>query len=406
MRAGAKPKTYRARVVAAAIGACAGLGCAGRAGPSRQMAPVIGGVGATCAGTMPADAPSFLPGQWVDITPPGILKGKPLTCIGQGIAVDPCNTGTVYWGNTPYEEARGGLFKTKNGGASWMKLGPFDEPLHIRIDPRNPDHLYVGDGVRGNTRGFWVSWDGGETWAKPRAWSELAQREHIFIDDVYDVAVDPSDFDHVLVSSHSPYAPGSAAYGESAGIVETRDGGESWLVHKPKAAWGYGHSIDFLYAPDGRMGDAKTWLLGTQTNGIWRTQDGGSTWQQVTPINILHGGSDSYYSKAGVLYAGSVSGVLRSTDNGASWALLELGGGVSSVHGDGNLLYTGVAYLAGPQPILTSLETDGLVWRPMSGGAQAVADGGPFEMAFDRKSGVLYSSDWMQGVWALKTTPP
>ncbi len=79
--------------------------------------------------------------------------------------------------------------------------------------------------------------------------------------------------------------------------------------------------------------------------------------------------------------------------------------GYYQVIGDGNALYaqesnTG-ANSVGPQPYITSPETDGKNWSPYQGGAQTFADG-PYSMRFDPIRRVLYSSNWRTGVWALK----
>ena len=43
----------------------------------------------------------------------------------------------------------------------------------VRVDPNDSEHLYVGDGVRGSTMGFWISTDGGASFTKPAGWSAL-----------------------------------------------------------------------------------------------------------------------------------------------------------------------------------------------------------------------------------------
>jgi hypothetical protein len=121
----------------------------------------------------------FPVGEWVEITPPEVVTGAPETCIGQGLALDPRTPGTIYWGTTPYEDARGGLFKSTDFGSTWRRVASvtpawdgasdhLDMPLHVRIDPDDSNHLYAGDGVRGSSQGFFVSRDGGETFVKPR----------------------------------------------------------------------------------------------------------------------------------------------------------------------------------------------------------------------------------------------
>ena len=302
------------------------MGGAGGGAGSMPMGSVDGGKGAPtlkCTGTInsdrPGTAPVLEPGVWKNITPPGIPLGDAQNVIGQGFAIDPCNLSTVYWGTTPFDNAKGAVYKSVDGGGTWKRAGLLDEPLHVRIDPTNPKHLYSGDGVRGGTLGFWVSNDGGDTWKKPDGWI-AAGKAVGFIDDTYDVAVDPTDFKHVLVSSHSAWGWDDTKWKRNAGVMETKDGGDTWIAHEPQPTWGAGHSINFLYDPDKGIGDANTWLLGTQGDGQWRTTDAGKTWTKVLTNDIFHGGGETYYSKDGKLYSTGVSPCLqRSTDNGATW---------------------------------------------------------------------------------------
>jgi hypothetical protein len=352
----------------------------------------------------PDTAPQLTPGVWVDITPPGVNKYDETTMIGQGLVLDPCNPSVVYWGNTPYDGAYGGLFRSIDGGAHWTKLGDrtldtdlwdnkttyLDEPLHLRIDPADNQHFYAGDGVRGATQGFWISHDGGNNWTRPESFPKAAVGL-----DIYDIAVDPTDFDHALASFHSGWANNTPA-----GVVETKDGGDTWIVHPPQGDWGAGHSIKFLYDPEKGIGNADTWLLGTQGAGYFRTTDAGKTWTKVSDSGIAHGGGSVYNAANGYLYASGYPHNLRSKDNGATWEPLEALGGFTCIFGDGNLLYTGKLNLEAPgEPLMQSPETDGVSWTPYN---DQKFRNGPYEMAFDATNGVIYSSNWTSGVWTLK----
>jgi len=386
-------------------------GSAGGGGGSDPQNMAGGGNGAPtlkCTGVIDgvrsATAPVLEPGVWKNITPPGIPLGNAEDVIGQGLAIDPCNLSTVYWGTTPFDNAKGAVWKSTDGGGTWKRAGELDEPLHVRVDPTNPQHLYAGDGVRGATLGFWVSNDGGDTWQKPAGWT-AAGTQVGFIDDVYDLAVDPTDFKHILISSHAAWGWDDTKWMRNAGVMESKDGGDTWIAHDPQPTWGAGHSINFLYDPDKGIGDADTWLLGTQGDGQWRTTDAGKTWTKVSPNSIFHGGGETYYAKDGKLYATGVDPCLqRSTDNGATWTPLDAVGQCTGVWGDGTYLYTAPAYAQGMHPFYTSPEGDGLTWTPYQGGTQKFDGSGPFEMAFDSVNGILYASMWFQGVWALKVT--
>jgi hypothetical protein len=361
---------------------------------------------------LPAGAPHLVPGQWTDITPADHVayKGTNQTMIAQGIALDPCHPATLYWCTTPFDTSKGGLFKSTDAGASWKRIGKItpdyngidhiDEPLHVRVDPNDTQHLYVGDGVRGGTEGFWVSHDGGETFAKPPGWVSLESTKTMSMGDVYDVSVDPTDFKHVLVSFHGSWGWTDTKWNTSSGVLETKDGGDSFIVHEP-GAWGTGHAINFLYDPAHGVGDKNTWLLGTQGGGYYRTSNAGATWTKVSEGGIFHGGGTTFYSKTGVLYASGYPSSRRSTDNGVTWtAVGPSGGGTTCLFGDGQTLWTAPAL--GDNPYFTSLESDGATWTPYAGGAQQWHNGGPFEMTFDPVNRILYASNWEQGAMAMK----
>jgi photosystem II stability/assembly factor-like uncharacterized protein len=348
--------------------------------------------------------PSLTQGRWVNITPPGLdLSGDAFGC--SRLAMDPCHPYTLY-----VCVDQQGIYKTTDGGATWARLGTppaspnygdsvtyLDSPLDVKIDPNDPTHLYAVQGVRGATLGFWESRDGGSTWKKPAGF--VSGEQTTWTSDVYWASVDPTDFGHVLLSFHSPWA-GS----QDSGILETKDGGTTWTTHFP-AGWGAGLSVNFLYNPARGIGDANTWLVGTQWGGgFYRTSDGGGSWKNVSAQPMMHGGTGIYYAANGVLYSGANQQILRSTDNGMTWTPVgpSFADGYYKVIGDGTSLYaqeanTG-ANTAGPQPYITSAESDGLTWTKY--GDQTFSDG-PYDMVYDGLDGIVYSSNWRDGVWAL-----
>jgi photosystem II stability/assembly factor-like uncharacterized protein len=263
----------------------------------------------------------------------------------------------------------------------------------MEIDPKNPMHMYMVGGVRGSTLGFWVSNDGGDSWAQPDGFTAKANNsDDGWVNDVYDVKADPADFNHVLLTFHSPWA-----FKSDAGVLESKDGGNTWIRHVP-GAWGTGHSIWF-------MNSSTTWLLGTQTAGYWRTEDSGTTWSQVSTQDMQHGGTSAFWSKSGVLYVGAVSQILRSTDEGKTFDLVgpSTADGYYAIVSDGTSMYTAHANTGGstdPGGYFVSDEADGTSWMPFND--QTFSDG-PYRMAFDPVNSVIYSANWNAGVWALKT---
>jgi len=344
-----------------------------------------------------ASAPILPLGVWTNISPAGINfnNDKDHPIFTQGITLDPSNPDVLYLSVSSYDVFNGGLWKSSDRGSTWTKIGLgkyyhnttlVDEPIRVRVDPKNPLHLYVADGVRGDCMGFWVSTDGGKTLVMPTGFLNWVLT--IGVPDVYDCAPDPADFNHVLLAFHNPWRS------TGAGVAESLDGGETWISHYPPPGsnWYAGMSVAFL-------GNSATWLLGSQGQGYWRTANSGATWTQVSTTNIQHGGGNSYRAKSGVLYASGSPKNIRSTDNGVTWTPVGPGmySGYNSIWGDGNLLYA--APFAGPTPFVTSPESDGLTWSNYNSQQFTV---GPFEMTFDSRNGILYGGMWYMGLYALR----
>jgi hypothetical protein len=354
-----------------------------------------GGTPPSCPTEAGAPQPSGTPptltaGTWKAITPPGICSGAHFGCMD--IQISPCNPYVIYL-TTDSE----GMWRSGDGGATWTSIGNMPSPVSpgvIAIDPRNPLNMYNIGGVRGASLGFWVSHDGGDTWEEPKGFTGGANNSvGEWCNDVYDVKADPADFQHVLLTFHGPWEwtlPG--------GVLESKDGGNTWTRHLPAGSWGTGHSVFFL-------GDSNTWLVGTQAAGYFRTSDAGATFTQVSTVVMQHGGTNSFVSKTGVLYVGAFSNVLRSTDNGLTFTKVApyTGDGYYAIIGDGNMLYTQLAntgsHGGAPASYVTSPETDGTTWTAQNG--QTFSDG-PYRMAFDPVNKIIYSSNWNAGVWALK----
>lgn len=273
--------------------------------------------------------------RWVNISPPQVSldANQPPSNFGfQNIAVDPIFTETVYVG-TCYQ----GLWKSKNGGQTWFKVntGVNGDQLNARLwsialDRFSPQTIYVANGY-GGSQGVWKSTDGGVDWQQMLApTSPVAQQTG---GDVSEIATDPYRSGHVLVAFHGPWGGGAS------GILESRDGGSTWIIHQPLSGWGGDNRwIAFL-------GNSATWLLGTQNAGFWRTADAGKTWTKVTDVVRQDGGGGIYRARNGVWYVAALQTLLRSTDDGRSWSRVgpQVNGGYYAVIGDGNLIYTHAA---------------------------------------------------------------
>jgi len=86
--------------------------------------------------------------EWSFPAPPHVAHVKNIT-------FDPENSTTIY-----VSVEQGGLFKSRDGGASWQEFHGFYEDVHrLVIRPSNPKWFYITGG-----NGLYHSRDGGETW--------------------------------------------------------------------------------------------------------------------------------------------------------------------------------------------------------------------------------------------------
>ena len=333
------------------------------------------------------------------VLPPGkITELKlPIDAVTKGIGAtavefDPQNTAILFAGveQTDGGSPQNGIYKSLDGGATWKQIGSgsdednsdcfpvyLDLPVHVEIDPHDGNHLYASSGVRGRNQGFWVSWDGGETFIRARD------------GDLTTIAVDPCDFCHVLVGSHRQDPP--------VGVLESFDGGVNWTVHEPTFKGWNGGSYGLTFVPEDREG--KTWLL--HNDNVWLTTDSGANWTSQSAIPTVHGGTEQYFASNGDIYSGADGSPIRSTDHGKTWSRIA---GLSSapyyaVIGDGTNLYAMPDGYPPPGPMLTSLETDGVTWVPYPSDPTKLQRGMVFPR-FDKVAGILYFTN--QKAQALK----
>ncbi len=211
------------------------------------------------------------------------------------IAIAPSDT-LQLWAGTGEEDVRnsispgGGIWKSTDGGETWQFMG-LEKTEHIGrviVHPTNPDIVWVaasGAAWRTNPeRGLYKTTDGGSTWRLVKFISDRAG----FID----VAIDPSNPDHLLASSweriRSPYDMKSG--GPGSALWRSRDGGENWTKVEggglPTGELGR-IGIDFF------LGDPRIIYLmveaeaeGDSTrSGLYRSNDGGETWTQMNTTN-------------------------------------------------------------------------------------------------------------------------
>jgi photosystem II stability/assembly factor-like uncharacterized protein len=223
------------------------------------------------------------------------------------VAGVPDNPQLYYMGATG-----GGLWKTGNAGLSWENLSDNDFNVGtigaIAVAESDPNVLYVGTGeksIRGVTTshgdGMYKSTDAGRSW------------KHIGLPEAGQIArikIHPGNADIAYVAVQGQiWAPN-----EERGVYRTIDGGKTWeQVLEVDAQTGATdlrmdpNNPRILYAAMWEHG-RKPWYVmsGGRAGGIFKSTDGGDTWKKLSeglPEVIGKIGVDVSASNPGRLYA-------------------------------------------------------------------------------------------------------
>jgi hypothetical protein len=390
----------------ASTGAGVGGGSAGKAGGGGGGATgKAGGGGSSGAGgnaSQPAGKCDRLGaiGKWEDITPPvAVLPGAAPCPYGGHFVVNPQDPTMLYRGS-----CNQGIWKTTDCGATWVHVNTGTNGSTLDsgrqwtfvIDPVDPQVLYTNSGYGAKSNGAFKSTNGGVDFQQlwPPADPVLAKVvEYNFVGGI---AMDPSDHTHLLITFHAK----CAAPHTEACFGESKDAGTTWHMIEGQAGWagGEGQAVYFL-------NESKTWLWGSQSNGLWRTTDAGASWQAVTDKMAQgHGAGQMYRSKSGVFYLPVLNGILRSAD-GIDWAIVPSSGTVmAGLTGNGTTMYASRGFPWDPStnlylPFWSSPENDGQHWTQMP--SPMLSNGG--ELQFDSVHHILYSADGGAGFWRVVT---
>jgi photosystem II stability/assembly factor-like uncharacterized protein len=182
--------------------------------------------------------------------------------------------------------ASGGVWRTDNGGTTWKPI--FDEQGSFSIgclalDPGNPNVLWVGTGENNSQRsvafgdGVYKTLDGGTTWTN----LGLKDSEHIGM-----IAIDPRDTNVVWVAAQGPLWRA----GGDRGLYRTSDGGATWQkMLDISADTGISEvhldprDPDTMYAVAyQRRRHVWTLINGGPESGLYKSTDAGATWRKVT----------------------------------------------------------------------------------------------------------------------------
>ncbi|SMP79070.1 Sortilin, neurotensin receptor 3 [Neorhodopirellula lusitana] len=196
------------------------------------------------------------------------------------IAVDPTDRSTWY-----VAHGAGGLWKTTNAGISWKPIfdaGGSHSLGDVIVDARNPDVIWLGTGESISNRsvgfgdGIYKSNDGGTTWAQ----MGLSDSQHIG-----KIVIDPRDSNVVYVAAEGPLW----SSGGDRGLYKTVDGGKTWdtVLEISDDTGVTDLAIDpqdpeTLYASSYQRRRRVGQLIGGgPETAIYKSTNGGETWKQL-----------------------------------------------------------------------------------------------------------------------------
>ncbi|MGE5148779.1 MAG: WD40/YVTN/BNR-like repeat-containing protein, partial [Rhodospirillaceae bacterium] len=254
---------------------------------------------------IPTDSSAFEALKWRCIGPP---RG------GRVVAVsgDPVNRMVFYFG-----ACAGGIWKTVDGGVFWRCVSDgfmgSSAVGSIAVAPSDPNVIYAGTGetaIRLDVSygdGMYKSSDAGRTW------SHVGLRNSKFIGRI---VIHPTNPDLVYAAVLGDiFGPNT-----ERGVYRSKDGGKSWerILHRNDVSGAIDLTMDrnnprLLFAS---VWEAKRnfWNIssGGPGSGLFRSTDGGDTWEEITRKPGL---PDGMLGKIGV--------TISPAREGRVWALVE-----------------------------------------------------------------------------------
>ena len=241
----------------------------------------------------------------------------------------PGNPNLFYFGATG-----GGVWKTEDGGQSYENIsdGYFGGSIgSVAVSKSDNNVIYVGGGevtLRGNVSsgyGIWKSVDAGKTWN----FSGLPKSRH-----VPRIVIDPNNHNIVYAAVlGNIYKPTS-----DRGVYKSKDGGKTW----EKVLFSNNHSgvVELVMDPsNSRTLYAATWRVnrtpyslnsGGEGSALWKSVDQGENW---TKISINEGFAEGTLGIIGVTVSPvntqrvwaivenqEKGGIYRSEDGGSTWS--------------------------------------------------------------------------------------
>jgi photosystem II stability/assembly factor-like uncharacterized protein len=230
--------------------------------------------------------------SWVQAGDPK-ASGYGLTGLAVALAVDPTQGETLY--AAMEFDVGGGVAKSSNGGTSWVKLEANSHGLsvrHITVDPKTPSLIYAC-----TEEGLYKSVDAAETWT-PIGGSLPVP--------VFDLRIDTDALGTIYVLA-----------GATGGIFRSEDQSASWAS--------IGNGLPLGQPVSAIVVDQvvpRTLYVGVSNSGVYRSGDGGNHWDaELTSSSVVSLAIDPNEHQR--VYAATGAGeIYGSSNGGASWSRL------------------------------------------------------------------------------------
>lgn len=223
-----------------------------------------------------------------------LFDDQPVSTFGD-LAIAPSNPGVI-WAGTGEQNNRqstswgNGVYRSTDGGKTWTHLG-LVETRHIGrivVHPSDPDVAYVA--ALGNLwkpspeRGVFKTEDGGRTWLKV-----------LYVDTLtgaVDLVMDPTDPNTLYAATYQRLRRtwGFNGGGPGSGIWKTSDGGRTWRKLTRGIPQGDKGRIGLAISRT-NPGVLNALIEHATESGSYRTEDGGETWVKVNDLNPRPSGS-------------------------------------------------------------------------------------------------------------------
>ena len=202
------------------------------------------------------------------------------------LAIAPSNANIVYAG-TGEQTAGNGVYKSADAGTTWTNIGLKDTKFitSIVVDPRNPDivvvgvlgHPILGVAAANANKGVYKTTDGGRNWTKALFKDDMAG--------VSDMVADPGNPRILYAGIWRPRDFRAAGFQASdlkkqdSWIYKSIDEGTTW---KPVPETGLPTEARGRIGVSVAPGDKGRRVFAIMDEGLFRSDDGGDTWRQIT----------------------------------------------------------------------------------------------------------------------------